>query len=327
MTVFQPIEAHQTGPALQFEDQPRSEAQQQYRIAMFNRSGAPEGKIAEQLTCIGCDLAFIRKEKAALDELDGLSDSACAVILDWRSDDTKCPHFAEALADKAAALGLPVLTLAAASRPEDMRIALEAGLSTIVSMPCLLADLKQALQTLIGRTQLCSAAPDFGLRDAASLIESCRFRFRTLDDVDMLVPMIARLFPEPERAAAGLAELMINAIEHGNLEIGHERKADWLARGIYRSELMKRMQTPPFSARWAELIVNRREDGIMIVVMDQGCGFFWQDVIRNDTLDARAAAQPCGEGLAKARRESFDDVRFNHIGNQVTAFVADQNPA
>lgn len=47
----------------------------------------------------------------------------------------------------------------------------------------------------------------------------------------------------------GIAEPMLNAIEHGNLEIGHERKADWVARGINRSELAKRLATPPFSAR------------------------------------------------------------------------------
>lgn len=51
------------------------------------------------------------------------------------------------------------------------------------------------------------------------------------------------------RAVTGIAEPMLNAIEHGNLEIGHERKADWVARGINRSELAKRLATPPFSAR------------------------------------------------------------------------------
>ena len=59
-------------------------------------------------------------------------------------------------------------------------------------------------------------------------------------DVEKLVPLLAGLFPHPGRAVTGIAELMLNAIEHGNLEIGHELKADWIARGIYHSELARR---------------------------------------------------------------------------------------
>ena len=86
------------------------------------------------------------------------------------------------------------------------------------------------------------------LDDAISLMENCKFRFRTPEDVEKLVPLLARLFPHPGRAVTGIAELMLNAIEHGNLEIGHERKADWVARGVYHTELAKRLATPPFSS-------------------------------------------------------------------------------
>jgi hypothetical protein len=327
MTVFQTISPDRNGARIHFAGEAGALPHPQYRMIMVNETGGPRGKIDEQLRGLGFELSYLREEIAALDEMEAVAGSCRAVILDWRSDLPKDSEFAEMLAVKSAEAGLPVLTLAAAGRAGDIEIASRAGLSTIISMPCRLADLKEALDGLIERTQIDGQAQDFELNDAAALLESCKFRFRTPADVEKLVPIIAKMFPEPERSAAGLAELMMNAIEHGNLEIGHERKADWVARGIYRAELMKRLHTPPFSHRRAELIVNRREDGIMIVIMDEGCGFCWQDVVHSETQGHGAAAVHCGEGLARVSRESFDDVRFNQVGNQVTAFIADDSRA
>jgi DNA-binding response OmpR family regulator len=328
MTLFETISPDRNGARIHFADEAEHLSHPQYRLIMVNETGAPRGKIDGQLRGLGFELSYLPEMLPALDDMDAVAGPCRAVILDWRSDLPKDSEFAERLAVKAAEAGLPVLTLAAAGRAGDIEIASRAGLSTIVSMPCRLAELKDALEALIERTQLEGGqAQDFELNDAAALLESCKFRFRTPADVEKLVPIIAKLFPEPERSAAGLAELMMNAIEHGNLEIGHERKAAWVARGIYRGELMKRLQTPPFSHRRAELIVNRREDGIMIVIMDEGCGFCWQDVVHSETHDDDAAAGHCGEGLARVSRESFDDVRFNQLGNQVTAFIADESRA
>jgi anti-sigma regulatory factor (Ser/Thr protein kinase) len=194
-------------------------------------------------------------------------------------------------------------------------------------MPCQLGDLKGALLDVIARSKEPAEVRTgpFQLEDAVPLLESCRFRFRTPDDIEKLVPLLARLFPDPDRTLAGISELMMNAIEHGNLEIGQERKADWVARGVYESELAKRLNTPPYSARWGEVMINKREDGVMIVIMDQGCGFCWQDLIHDQGDTNGAILEPNGRGIATAKDVSFDQLRFNHQGNQVTAFVSKEN--
>ena len=296
------------------------------RLLLINAGGAPQGKLGAQLMGLGYEACYLSGDVAELDELGHHAMACKAIILDWRHDAPKDARFAEALAVKAGLLGLPVLTLIAVNRGEDARLASEAGLATILSTPCRLADLKTTLDEILRRPAPTEREGHFGLSRATALLESCKFRFQTPEDIERLVPVVAALFPNPERSAPGLAELMMNAVEHGNLEIGHERKAEWIASGIYRSELMKRLRTPPFSSRWAELIVNRREDGLMIVIMDEGCGFCWQNVISDEARDGQAVAEPCGNGLAKAQRESFDDLRFNPIGNQVTAFVATGSP-
>lgn len=295
------------------------------RLILINATGEPQGKLDEQLQRLGFLILHVQQGTSALGEITMLAGSAEAVVLDWRCEGAKDVVFAEALAHTCAKIGLPVLTLAAASRAEDFQIASEAGLADHLPTPCQLADLKASLGAVVKKRRQRPDVSALNLEDAVTLLESCKFRFRTPDDVEKLVPLIARIFPKPHRAAAGIAELMMNAIEHGNLEIGQERKADWVARGVYRAELAKRLNTPPFSARWGEVIINRRADGIMIVIMDQGCGFCWQDLIKNPAAQTGAAAVAAGQGLAKAKAECFDDIRFNHQGNQVTGFVSTDN--
>ncbi len=326
MTMFEPIVTNGHGSeADALEAAGRCRARE-LCLVVINSTGSAQGKIDEQLQRLGFGLIHIREDLAALDDLDRYAANADAVLLDWRCEAEKSYQFADALARKCAEVGLPVLTLAASSRAHDIQLALEAGLSNLLSMPCQLADLKAAVETL-GRHGRAAQEPASGdMDDAFTLLDNCRFRFRTPEDVDKLVPLIARMFPRPERAASGIAELMMNAIEHGNLEIGHERKADWVARRVYQNELLKRLHTPPYSTRWAEVIITRRADGVMIVIMDEGCGFCWQNFI-GAADERKCASDTEAGGIAKAQRDSFDDIRFNHLGNQVTAFASRQSAA
>ncbi|HEY7646840.1 MAG TPA: hypothetical protein VH858_17495 [Hyphomicrobiales bacterium] len=298
-------------------------------ILIISRTGEPNCKLDDQLRRLGYQVSHLREELDVLQTFDAQSGTVAAVILDWRSDEPKDRGFAEALAYQSSQTGLPVLTLAAASRVEDIQLAFEAGLSKLVTAPCQLGDLKTALDALAKRRRVDrDAGNDARFSDSMALMETCKFRFRTPEDVEQLVPLIARIFPKPERAAPGIFELMMNAIEHGNLEIGYDRKADWVAAGIYQQELRKRLDMMPYAGRWAEVSINRRTDGVMIVIMDQGCGFCWQDLVANEGAAAPdVAAEPECHGLAKAKRECFDALRFNQFGNQVTAFVAKESLA
>ena len=298
-------------------------------LLLISPDGAPQGKLEEQLRRLGFEVTVLQEAPEALTVVQAPVLALDAIVLDWRSGCDKDGAFAEALAEAAVNAQVPVLTLAADCRADDIRLAAGAGLEQHLCMPCQLSQLKSALMAMIVRPEPAAERPSaaVNLDDAVDLLENCKFRFRTPQDVEKLVPLLARLFPHPGRAVSGIAELMLNAIEHGNLEIGHELKAYWIARGIYQSELAKRLATPPFSDRWAEVIVNKRDDGVMIVIMDQGCGFCWQNLVRNEPAPAEAAADPNGRGIAIARDVSFDRLRFNHQGNQVTAFVSNESPA
>jgi DNA-binding response OmpR family regulator len=330
MALYQPMDKYTTGPGPDAGQASLvTEPSASGHLLLISPDGAPHGKLEEQLRRLGFEVTLLREAPEVLAVVQAPVLALDAIVLDWRSGGEKDQTFAEALAEAAANAQIPVLTLAADCRTDDIRLAAEAGLEQHLCMPCQLSQLKAALMAMIVRPAPVAERPSaaINLGDAVDLLENCKFRFRTPEDVEKLVPLLARLFPHPGRAVTGIAELMMNAIEHGNLEIGHELKAYWIARGIYQSELAKRLATPPFSARWAEVIINKREDGVMIVIMDQGCGFCWQNLVRGEPAPAEAVVDPSGHGIAIARDVSFDHLRFNHQGNQVTAFVSNESPA
>jgi DNA-binding response OmpR family regulator len=329
MTIYQPMDNGRGGASRNASQSARAAPPNASgHLLLIGPDGAAQGKLEEQLRRLGFRVTPLRQAQETLTLVE-LAPTADAIVLDWRSGCDKDRAFAKSLAKAAAQGQIPVLTLAADCRANDVRLAAEAGLPLHVSMPCPLSKLKAALTAMIARPHPAAERASSGtdLEDAVSLLENCKFRFRTPEDIEKLVPLLARLFPHPGRTAAGIAELMLNAIEHGNLEIGHERKADWVARGIYRAELAKRLATPPFSARWAEVSITKREDGVMIVIMDQGCGFCWQNLVASEPSRSGAIIDPSGRGIATAREVSFDRLRFNHQGNQVTAFVSSEGSA
>ena len=55
-------------------------------------------------------------------------------------------------------------------------------------------------------------------------MNSASFRFQTLEQAEALSSFLAKAFPQPEKIILGLSELMVNAVEHGNLGITYAEK-------------------------------------------------------------------------------------------------------
>ncbi len=160
------------------------------------------------------------------------------------------------------------------------------------------------------------------LRDATrtlGLLRSGRFRYRTLAEARALATLLANACPNSESVAMGLAELMINAVEHGNLGISYQEKSVLNAAGFWEAEVERRLAQDTLSPRQVEVEFSRDEDSIRILITDQGEGFDWEKYL---TLSPERALDNHGRGIAMAKMLSFSELEYRGRGNQVAVTIS-----
>ncbi len=143
---------------------------------------------------------------------------------------------------------------------------------------------------------------------------------RTLADARNAAQQAAALCAQAQRVEAGLAELLVNAVEHGNLGIDHAHKAALLEAGEWEAEVARRLDDPKLGRRRARLAVWRTGQGWRFEVTDQGDGFVWSSWL---APDPQRSAAPNGRGIALAAGLYFDVLRFHAPGNRVVAELYD----
>jgi anti-sigma regulatory factor (Ser/Thr protein kinase) len=146
---------------------------------------------------------------------------------------------------------------------------------------------------------------------------------RTLAEARDLATRIASLHPDPDRVEIGLTELLVNAVEHGNLGITYEEKASLLERGAYDAEIARRLALPSLAARKVTITVTHDAFTLATRIEDEGDGFDWLPYL---DVDPERALAYNGNGIAIAREMSFDELRYEGRGNVVVATVRLDRP-
>lgn len=215
---------------------------------------------------------------------------------------------------------IPVIMQTAASSPDQVREGLEAGAYYYLTKPyepeALISIVRAALEDRRARSQLRSRAAH--LEEAQALIHSVEYRFVTLDDVNSLVPVLAGMCPAPDVVAPGLSDLMVNAVEHGNLGVTYQEKSLLKWEGDWEAEIKRRLLLPQFEGRFATVRVERTADSIVFTIADQGDGFEWGKFL---SFDPDRAFDPNGRGIAMAKMMSFAALEYQGKGNVVVAQV------
>lgn len=221
---------------------------------------------------------------------------------------------------------VPVIMQTAASAPDQVREGLEAGAYYYLTKPyapeALVSIVRAALDDRRARASLRQRAVH--AEEALKLLLSAEYAFATLDDIACLVPVLAGICPEPDRVAPGLADLMVNAVEHGNLAITYAEKTRLKRDGEWEAEIGRRLTLQEYRERRASIRVIRSADSIAFRIVDQGEGFDWRRFL---DFDPERAFDPNGRGIAMARLTSFSTIRYEGAGNVVTASVRLDAPA
>lgn len=214
----------------------------------------------------------------------------------------------------------PVIMQTAAAAPEQVAEGLAAGAYYYLTKPyepdALRVIVKSALET---RTQ--SATLEKIAKDCATvrpLLTKAEFHFRTLEEANALVAQFSQLCPIPELAAMGLSELLINAVEHGNLELSYADKTRLKWEDGWELELARRLSMPAYRERQARVFITVDPDEIVFTIQDQGPGFEWEKYLE---FSPDRAFDPNGRGIAMARSLSFSSIEYQGSGNIVMARV------
>lgn len=149
-------------------------------------------------------------------------------------------------------------------------------------------------------------------------LKRAEFIFTTQNEARDLATLIAHVAPDPERVVLGLTELMLNAVEHGNLEISYDEKSALIASNTLDAEVARRLALPEYAPRRAHLSVERKEQALHFVVSDQGVGFDWQPYLE---MSPTRAFDTHGRGIAMSNLLSFDRLNYQGCGNEVIGTI------
>lgn len=149
------------------------------------------------------------------------------------------------------------------------------------------------------------------------------FMFRTLEEARNLATMLALACPRPDVAAVGLVELLVNAVEHGNLEIGWDLKSKLLQEGRWTEEISYRLRGKHFGGRIAQVDFKRIGDRVEVTVEDEGEGFDYAPFL-DGTNKKRSLYH--GRGIMFAREMAFDAIEYSGKGNKVQVQMNSAQP-
>lgn len=138
--------------------------------------------------------------------------------------------------------------------------------------------------------------------------------------LNVVVEEVARMEladrPDDFRLRLALEEALMNAVVHGNLEVGSDLRE--AGDGAYERLIERRRHQEKYRGRRVRLTCDLRRDEAVFVVRDEGIGF---DVNRlPDPRSRERVGRPAGRGVL-LMRAFMDEVEFSHGGTVVTMTV------
>lgn len=278
--------------------------------------------ISDKMEELGCDVTVAKHGREALDIL-GAGYETDLVLLDREMPELNGMEVLAHMKADPKLRRIPTIMVTGSTSPEQIRQGIDAGAFYYLTKPIdenvLVSVVTAAIRDVQQRKILGNELKRHKM--SFNLLHSCTFYLRSVEEAESLSAFLANCFPDPDRVLPGLAELIINAVEHGNLAITYNEKSEMVASGKWREEIAKRLELPEYKDRKVEVSFCRNDGELSVRIEDMGEGFNWKRYL---DIDPARATDNHGRGIAQARAVSFDEVVFNARGNKVTATVRNE---
>ncbi|SFX43706.1 response regulator [Marinospirillum alkaliphilum] len=213
---------------------------------------------------------------------------------------------------------LPVIMQTGSNSPDEVHQCIAAGAFYYLTKPLdrqlLLSVVEAAISDLENHRAV--RAEMSQIDQSLELLHQACFQFRTPRDATLLSAFLARLGNNPDKVSIGLYELLINAVEHGNLGISYDEKTRLIETQQLKEEINRRLEQPQFKDRLARVTLMRNPESLVFTIEDQGAGFDFEQYLEF-SLDR--ALDNHGRGIMVASKISFDHLQYSQGGRCVTA--------
>lgn len=215
---------------------------------------------------------------------------------------------------------IPVIIEAATGSLEEMEIYIRAGARYCIPEPIDKNNIPQIISTAI-RDQARYTAAEKSVLESKPIghtLVNALFHLKTLEEAQLVANLIAGECPNPRLAVVGITEMLINAIEHGNLGISYAEKTKLYEDEEWLNEIKRRSQLPENIDKFVKVSFDKTHSHINIRITDQGNGFNWRDY---QTLDAKRVYDNHGRGIVMARSLAFESLIYHGKGNDVECII------
>ena len=213
---------------------------------------------------------------------------------------------------------MPVILQTSANDPNQIHRGLEAGAFYYLIKPyspnVFLSIVDAAVKDFDNHQQVAQKLNK--LTGSMKLLKDAHFQYRTLDEATDLSSFIAHLTPEPQKVGMGLFELLVNAVEHGNLEITYEEKTQLLKESRLKQEIEHRLTSARYQQRFVKVDIERHGQELEIIIEDMGPGFDFENYLE---FSIERALDTHGRGIMMAKKLSFDQLEYSQGGRRVKA--------
>lgn len=255
--------------------------------------------------------------KSAVEAIKKFHNKLDAILLDRVMPDVDGLRIVHWLKKQEKLTKPPIIMQTGSDRPEQIKEGLDAGVFYYLTKPIQEEVLKSVVSSAVKESRQARALNAELSRHKTSfkLMESAVFYLKTLEEAEGVSCFLANCFPDSEVILPAIAELIINAVEHGNLAISYEDKTKLIQDGMWRDELARRSKLPEHKDKIVEVFYKHEDDKHIIRISDQGKGFPWPKYIN---VDPARALDNHGRGIARANM-IFTKLQYNKEGTQVLA--------
>lgn len=259
--------------------------------------------------------------RIALELMESRSELFSLVLLDLIMPEMDGIEFLQIINQKDRYRDIPIIMQTSLQTDEQINLGIKAGAYYSLTKPfernVLITIVKVALSDYQRYSTLQEEVRK-GVR-LARLMKNCQFKYQNLREAEILSTFIANACPEPERRITGLWELLLNAVEHGNLGITYEEKGQLQEQLIWQKEIERRLTLTENLDKYVTVGFERLDDSIRIRIQDQGQGFDWKSYL---DFSPDRVFDTHGRGIAMARRMSFENLEYLGNGNTIVLSIA-----